>query len=886
VAVGVLRFYTRDVAGAGTFSVDFDHIGGIDPIGTGTVGVDYVVNVTDDMDAINLHVDDVELGFDGCDWTPAGGPTYYHAENGAATGFFRYWKSGSTSGGWHFPNYAQSTPGAIDGDTDNADDSLSNAISVDTSALEAGPPPGAGVDIHTPDGDFLVTVELPTDWAIYIEDDGPGSFQLAINRGMPEVTAANFAKGNLFRITIPAISDYPIGDYILETGDFDLVSPQEEGGETLVFGGPGSLAGLRRALNDHDTVAGLPTDAAIPSKGIWSWNATSAGGIFARMVLEAVARGVLGYVTRTFTTLRDTDSVDWPITGKWQVPIGSNVYEEGVRLIKAGWFHWRMRPGWLLDAFNSRGEDLTGAAFGAGVVRFVRGVNIAESGLKHGFAGDVDATHAFGMGPEGTYRWVERVGFNPATDIWNEKPLEIPSDDAGDIDRAGEAAFDQATDAQRARQIEALNPLHRDDIDVNAGLYLPCPPWVADRPADGTYWTGDLVTLDTGGDVFDIDETQRIFSITIRPDANGYLAPPGVVFNAPYRQAGEESSPFGAGVGGGSSSSGGGSSSGSLPHNHTQYQRLSERGQPSGYPSLTAAGIIPLEQLDVHVDTVDPTATDDEDDDYRVGSRWINVTDGTEFLLVDATAAAAVWVETTGGGTGGGDLVDLGDVDIDPLDLSDHDSIRWDDTAGKWKYIAHGVPTSPGPPGVNDDETAGYHYLSRWIDTATGQEWVCVDPTDGAAVWVLTTVLLPSDPPAQGEILKIDSAGDPVWVPDYKLVPFQLNGNGSVITTGVASYIGPFPYELVFDSWSAYSTDGLTGSIEVALDADTYANHPPTSGDVITGTDPIVISTSTKGQDLAPTGWSSVPSGELVAIRVVSVTSLRKVDVFLVGRRV
>jgi hypothetical protein len=56
------------------------------------------------------------------------------------------------------------------------------------------------------------------------------------------------------------------------------------------------------------------------------------------------------------------------------------------------------------------------------------------------------------------------------------------------------------------------------------------------------------------------------------------------------------------------------------------------------------------------VATVDPTADEDSDDGYTVGSRWINVTLDKEFVLLDATVGAAVWTETTGagGGSGGG----------------------------------------------------------------------------------------------------------------------------------------------------------------------------------------------------------------------------------------
>lgn len=49
-----------------------------------------------------------------------------------------------------------------------------------------------------------------------------------------------------------------------------------------------------------------------------------------------------------------------------------------------------------------------------------------------------------------------------------------------------------------------------------------------------------------------------------------------------------------------------------------------------------------------------PNALDDANDGYGIGSRWINVTDGYEYVCIDATAGAAVWKNTTAGaGTGG-----------------------------------------------------------------------------------------------------------------------------------------------------------------------------------------------------------------------------------------
>jgi len=52
--------------------------------------------------------------------------------------------------------------------------------------------------------------------------------------------------------------------------------------------------------------------------------------------------------------------------------------------------------------------------------------------------------------------------------------------------------------------------------------------------------------------------------------------------------------------------------------------------------------------------TTDPTTTDDSADGYTVGSTWVNVSANTVFTCVDNTLSAAVWVEVSGGGSGGG----------------------------------------------------------------------------------------------------------------------------------------------------------------------------------------------------------------------------------------
>lgn len=46
-----------------------------------------------------------------------------------------------------------------------------------------------------------------------------------------------------------------------------------------------------------------------------------------------------------------------------------------------------------------------------------------------------------------------------------------------------------------------------------------------------------------------------------------------------------------------------------------------------------------------------PTVNEDSGDGYSVGSRWIDTTNDKEYVCLDATVGAAVWTETTGGGS-------------------------------------------------------------------------------------------------------------------------------------------------------------------------------------------------------------------------------------------
>lgn len=52
--------------------------------------------------------------------------------------------------------------------------------------------------------------------------------------------------------------------------------------------------------------------------------------------------------------------------------------------------------------------------------------------------------------------------------------------------------------------------------------------------------------------------------------------------------------------------------------------------------------------------TSNPAVTNDVDEGYSVGSRWVNLTVDYHYVCTDSTSGAAVWKRTDGGGGGGG----------------------------------------------------------------------------------------------------------------------------------------------------------------------------------------------------------------------------------------
>jgi hypothetical protein len=188
-----------------------------------------------------------------------------------------------------------------------------------------------------------------------------------------------------------------------------------------------------------------------------------------------------------------------------------------------------MTPGLGLRAFTSYGRDLTGAAYGAGVVRFVGGSSAGaenrnilgtltrskESGMAYshvlveGRAKEDNGSEVVEGDP--VYVWVVAPGWT-AGDPIHQGFLQYDSSNLAILERRGERYIRRSRDrSERMISCEVM-----PGQDEAKGLYLP-----GDASTDrGNYWIGDTATFKTGaGNDLDLNNTDlQIAKIRMRLD--------------------------------------------------------------------------------------------------------------------------------------------------------------------------------------------------------------------------------------------------------------------------------------------------------------------------------------------------------------------------------
>ncbi|MEK0326024.1 MAG: hypothetical protein QQN63_10010, partial [Nitrosopumilus sp.] len=88
------------------------------------------------------------------------------------------------------------------------------------------------------------------------------------------------------------------------------------------------------------------------------------------------------------------------------------------------------------------------------------------------------------------------------------------------------------------------------------------------------------------------------------------------------------------------------------------------------------AGGTPFMPRNARDETGSPGITDDQEKGFLVGSRWWDTTNNQEYVCMDKTTGAAVWKQTTGGGSGSGDV-------SGPVTSTDKAIARWNGIDGE-----------------------------------------------------------------------------------------------------------------------------------------------------------------------------------------------------------
>lgn len=112
------------------------------------------------------------------------------------------------------------------------------------------------------------------------------------------------------------------------------------------------------------------------------------------------------------------------------------------------------------------------------------------------------------------------------------------------------------------------------------------------------------------------------------------------------------------------------------------------------------------------------------------------------------------------------------------------------------------------------------------------------------------------------------------------ILTFPLNGGGVQLATGIQRTDLVVPFNCTITKVEA--TADQSGSMAVEIWRDTYANYPPVSGDKISASAPVTITTATKSSDATLTGWTkTLVQGDRLRFNVNSVTAITWANIAL-----
>lgn len=320
------------------------------------------------------------------------------------------------------------------------------------------------------------------------------------------------------RVDIPYIDgSTTFWGFWLVSGEFVLTDPNERGGEDVTIGGPGPMWYLTKARLNYREYSSHSNVYVEDER--WHFDGLTYGGILDALIDEDQAsprQALPDLDTPGWGAVNDADGNPWEdFPGIFSVDMGTDYLSVLRELQKADHLYAWMTPGeFNLRAVKAYGDDHSGAAFGAGVVRFEKGVNIVGQLRRNSEKGPL-YTHVLAVGNDKVLD-NGHVAEGQPIHVW------VVSDDwqEGDAIRQGFLSFDTNSEEvleRRAKRFirrskDRSESLVRFQImpgdDESAGLYLP------GRPSSvlGKFWIGDTITIDTGGGN-DLDFNERDIAI-------------------------------------------------------------------------------------------------------------------------------------------------------------------------------------------------------------------------------------------------------------------------------------------------------------------------------------------------------------------------------------
>ena len=215
--------------------------------------------------------------------------------------------------------------------------------------------------------------------------------------------------------------------------------------------------------------------------------------------------------------------------------------------------------------------------------------------------------------------------------------------------------------------------------------------------------------------------------------------------------------------------------------------------------------------------------------------------------------------------------IDAGSNTITGLDNTDVGLDNVQNT--KVKFDATSAPT------VDDDTSEGYSVGSVWIDVSGDKAYVCVDETDGAAVWVETTDVVTASNVGLGEGLFKQKNGDDLEFRSLTAGSSRVTLADNTNDVGIDVSVGQLESDLTLDNISGTLSISKGGSGQTTATAAFDALAPTTTkGDIVVhnGTDNVRVAAGSDDQVLI------ADSGEAAGVKwghpVLTLTEVSSTD--------